>query len=235
MANKTDTATQLRLDTPEPREPWFAQGADRVVAAMETDAERGLSRSEAGARLSRYGPNQIAAEKPPSLWAVALQQLRDPMTHPSESRQGLSDHPCRSGYDAGGRRGHANRPGCSVLDAVLDDNRDRCFADRRRLLSRHGTPDIQRGQQLFVADLREQSRNAVRRLRQRRPHHIHKRRYELRVRSGQHVRLLFWLYWPHSHLRGRRSRTRCARPGWHPGRWGAGRAATVGVGPGGVG
>ena len=79
MANKTDTATQLRLDTPEPREPWFAQGADRVVAAMETDAERGLSRSEAGARLSRYGPNQIAAEKPPSLWAVALQQLRDPM------------------------------------------------------------------------------------------------------------------------------------------------------------
>ena len=46
---------------------------------METDAERGLSRSEAGARLSQYGPNQIAAEKPPSLWAVALQQLRDPM------------------------------------------------------------------------------------------------------------------------------------------------------------
>ena len=29
--------------------------------------------------MSRYGPNQIAAEKPPSLWAVALQQLRDPM------------------------------------------------------------------------------------------------------------------------------------------------------------
>ena len=79
MANKTDTATQPGLDTPEPREPWFAQDADRVVAAMETDAERGLSRSEAGARLSRYGPNQIAAEKPPSLWAVALQQLRDPM------------------------------------------------------------------------------------------------------------------------------------------------------------
>ena len=79
MAGKTDAATQRGLDTPEPREPWFAQDADRVVAAMETDAERGLSRSEAASRLSRYGPNQIAAEKPPSLWAVALQQLRDPM------------------------------------------------------------------------------------------------------------------------------------------------------------
>ena len=79
MASRTDAATQRGLDTPEPREPWFAQDADRVVAAMETDAERGLSRSEAASRLSRYGPNQIAAEKPPSLWAVALQQLRDPM------------------------------------------------------------------------------------------------------------------------------------------------------------
>ena len=79
MASRTNTVTQPGLDTPEPREPWFAQDALRVVAAMETDAERGLSRSDAGARLSRYGPNQIAAEKPPSLWAVALQQLRDPM------------------------------------------------------------------------------------------------------------------------------------------------------------
>ncbi len=79
MASRTDAATQPGLDTPEPREPWFAQDADRVVAAMETDAERGLSRSEAGARLSRYGPNQIAAEKPPSMLAVALIQLRDPM------------------------------------------------------------------------------------------------------------------------------------------------------------
>ena len=79
MASRTDTVTQPGLDTPEPREPWFAQDADRVVAAMETDAERGLSRREAAARLSRYGPNEITGEKPPSVWAVALQQLRDPM------------------------------------------------------------------------------------------------------------------------------------------------------------
>ena len=29
--------------------------------------------------MSRYGPNRIAREKPPSAWAVAVQQLRDPM------------------------------------------------------------------------------------------------------------------------------------------------------------
>ena len=79
MVSRTDAVTPRGLDTPEPREPWFAQDAERVVAAMETDAERGLSRTEAGARLSRYGPNQIAAEKPPSVWAIALVQLRDPM------------------------------------------------------------------------------------------------------------------------------------------------------------
>jgi Ca2+-transporting ATPase len=29
--------------------------------------------------LTQHGPNQITSEKPPSMWAVALQQLRDPM------------------------------------------------------------------------------------------------------------------------------------------------------------
>ena len=50
----------------EPREPWYAQDPDRVIAAVDSDAGRGLSRAEAAARLSRYGPNQIAGEKPPS-------------------------------------------------------------------------------------------------------------------------------------------------------------------------
>ena len=35
--------------------------------------------AEAAARLSQHGPNQITSEKPPSVWAVALGQLRDPM------------------------------------------------------------------------------------------------------------------------------------------------------------
>ena len=62
-----------------PVKPWFAQDAGSVVAAMESDATRGLPSTEAAARLSRYGPNQIAREKPPSVLRVALAQLRDPM------------------------------------------------------------------------------------------------------------------------------------------------------------
>ncbi len=46
---------------------------------MESDGERGLSQAEAAERLARYGPNQITGEKPPSVWAIALEQLRDPM------------------------------------------------------------------------------------------------------------------------------------------------------------
>jgi len=79
MTDATSTVQQPQPDAGAQREPWFAQDAGRVVAAMDSDAERGLSVAEATARLSRYGPNQIAREKPPSVWAVALQQLRDPM------------------------------------------------------------------------------------------------------------------------------------------------------------
>jgi Ca2+-transporting ATPase len=79
MVSRTDPVAPQGVATPQPKQPWFAQDADRVVAAVETDAAQGLRSSEAAARLSRYGPNQIAGEKPPSVWAVALVQLRDPM------------------------------------------------------------------------------------------------------------------------------------------------------------
>jgi Ca2+-transporting ATPase len=59
--------------------PPYACEAAAVVSTMGSDATNGLTASEATARLSRYGPNQITSEKPPSVWAVALQQLRDPM------------------------------------------------------------------------------------------------------------------------------------------------------------
>jgi Ca2+-transporting ATPase len=58
---------------------WYARSADDAAAAFDVDPERGLSATEAAARLSRDGPNEITAEEPPSVWAIALQQLRDPM------------------------------------------------------------------------------------------------------------------------------------------------------------
>lgn len=59
--------------------PWFTQDADAVAAALASDRETGLASAEAERRLAEHGPNAIAAEKPPSTWQVALQQLADPM------------------------------------------------------------------------------------------------------------------------------------------------------------
>jgi Ca2+-transporting ATPase len=59
--------------------PPYALEAVQVVSAMASDEATGLTAGEAAARLSRNGPNQITSEKPPSMWTVALQQLRDPM------------------------------------------------------------------------------------------------------------------------------------------------------------
>ncbi|HQR27608.1 MAG TPA: cation-translocating P-type ATPase [Nocardioides sp.] len=58
---------------------WYAEEAAAVLAALHSDAERGLTREEAAERLRQTGPNEIAAEPPPSVLAIALAQLRDPM------------------------------------------------------------------------------------------------------------------------------------------------------------
>jgi Ca2+-transporting ATPase len=62
-----------------PDAPPYAREAVDVVAGLGSDAADGLTAAEAAARLSRYGPNEIAKEQPPSVWQVALGQLRDPM------------------------------------------------------------------------------------------------------------------------------------------------------------
>src|SRR5262245_38328325 len=57
----------------------YSQEAAAVVVAMDSDATSGLTNPESANRLEKYGPNQITSEKPPSVWEVALLQLRDPM------------------------------------------------------------------------------------------------------------------------------------------------------------
>jgi Ca2+-transporting ATPase len=59
--------------------PPFAAEASDVVRTLGTDATSGLSSADAAGRRSQYGPNEITSEKPPTVWAVALAQLRDPM------------------------------------------------------------------------------------------------------------------------------------------------------------
>jgi P-type Ca2+ transporter type 2C len=59
--------------------PPHAREATEVAAALRTDHALGLSAQEAASRLSRSGPNEIRGEQPPSMMAVALKLLRDPM------------------------------------------------------------------------------------------------------------------------------------------------------------
>jgi Ca2+-transporting ATPase len=58
---------------------WYALTADAAVAALRTDAERGLTATEVAARLAQYGPNELTSEPPPAVWKIALEQLRVPM------------------------------------------------------------------------------------------------------------------------------------------------------------
>ena len=50
---------------------------ENVVAALDTDARRGLSQAEARARLQRCGRNELATEKPVPAWRRLLEQCRD--------------------------------------------------------------------------------------------------------------------------------------------------------------
>jgi len=59
--------------------PPYARDATEVAAALGSDPALGLSAQETAARLSRSGPNEIRGEQPPSMLAVALKLLRDPM------------------------------------------------------------------------------------------------------------------------------------------------------------
>jgi P-type Ca2+ transporter type 2C len=55
----------------------YQESADAVVRAFESDAARGLTTAEARLRISRYGPNQLAADRPIPAWRKFLRQFRD--------------------------------------------------------------------------------------------------------------------------------------------------------------
>ncbi len=75
--------SESQVAVPAPPEaaapPPYSRDASEVTAELGSDATNGLSTAEAASRLGSYGPNAIAAEKPPSMLAVAALQLRDPM------------------------------------------------------------------------------------------------------------------------------------------------------------
>lgn len=58
---------------------WWALPTEEVARALGTPPGTGLSAAEVGARQRQYGPNTLTAQAPPSVWAVLLGQLSDPM------------------------------------------------------------------------------------------------------------------------------------------------------------
>jgi Ca2+-transporting ATPase len=62
-----------------PAERPYARSGAEVAAGLGTDPAVGLSAAQAEAARAEHGANAILAEKPPSVLAVALGQLRDPM------------------------------------------------------------------------------------------------------------------------------------------------------------
>ena len=74
----SDTAA-ASTSAPEQGRPPYVLSAQEVLAASGSDAESGLSATEAASRLASHGPNAITADKPPSPWVLAAVQLRDPM------------------------------------------------------------------------------------------------------------------------------------------------------------
>ena len=66
-------------DTDSAAPPPYARNAAEVATALGSDSSVGLTGAESAARLAQCGPNRITAEKPPSMLAIALIQLRNPM------------------------------------------------------------------------------------------------------------------------------------------------------------
>lgn len=57
--------------------PPYRRPVDEVLATLRTDSRQGLSRGEARARLTRYGKNELTAEKPVPGWRKFVAQFQD--------------------------------------------------------------------------------------------------------------------------------------------------------------
>ena len=58
---------------------WYALSPEATAGQMGVDPDDGLDAHEAARRLEEYGPNELPAEPPPSVWVVARAQLVNPM------------------------------------------------------------------------------------------------------------------------------------------------------------
>ena len=72
----------MRAAQPQDRETahrWYDLNAERVLAELESNADRGLSTDEARLRLTRYGPNVLAEGRRRTPFGILLAQFSDVM------------------------------------------------------------------------------------------------------------------------------------------------------------
>lgn len=66
--------------TPAPSRAWHAETAQATLAALETDAARGLSAAEAERRSAVHGPNAVGGSEGRSILELFVRQFLDVMT-----------------------------------------------------------------------------------------------------------------------------------------------------------
>ncbi|MBN1614776.1 MAG: ATPase, partial [Deltaproteobacteria bacterium] len=59
-------------------EPWHAREEQAIFRELQS-APEGLNEEEAAHRQAFYGPNALPARKPPTLWAILLHQMLNPL------------------------------------------------------------------------------------------------------------------------------------------------------------
>ncbi|OYW75940.1 MAG: haloacid dehalogenase [Verrucomicrobia bacterium 12-59-8] len=60
---------------------WHAAESGKIVEALESDAQAGLSGSEAAARLTQHGLNELPEDKHKPLWRVFASQFASPLIY----------------------------------------------------------------------------------------------------------------------------------------------------------
>ena len=61
----------------ETEQRWHSVGSDEALAALGSDAKRGLTDEEAARRLERYGPNALRERPRPTFWQRLLAQFNN--------------------------------------------------------------------------------------------------------------------------------------------------------------
>ena len=74
-----DTTARVRSDTSTKRDEVtpYRESVDAVLSSLGTDAQRGLSATEARTRLEQFGLNKLTAEKPAPAWKKFIAQFKD--------------------------------------------------------------------------------------------------------------------------------------------------------------